>query len=697
MKKLLFFILVLTHSWNTIYSQVYERCGTMQHMEKLEQSNLEYKIQRQKFDEMMNTLSEQPAATNSKTLYTIPVVVHVVYKTALQNISDAQILSQIEVLNEDFRRLNLDASNTPAAFLPVAADCQIQFCLAQKDPNGNATNGIERRLTTANSFIDDDKVKFYSSGGLDQWDPTKYFNIWVCNLAGGLLGYAELPTFFTKNTYGVVVGYQYFGRGTGTLSPPYNKGRTATHEIGHCFNLRHIWGDASCGNDFISDTPLQQGANYNCPTFPKVSSCSGNPPNGDMFMNYMDYTDDACMNIFTQGQSTRMRNVLNINPYKALTTSDACSPPVVSDDAGVLRVESPKGSLCETNFTPLVYLKNYGINTLNQVDIKYKVNSASLQTFNWTGSLISGDSTLVTLNNLTATPGNNSFEAYTENPNGVADQYTANDLLNVSFNVINPITLPVFEGFESTTFPANGWDIFNFDNDYTWQRTTLASKTGVASAHVNNYLYDADGEIDELISPVFNTSSFAISFDLAYQLYNNPSLGPGNSDTLLIYGSSDCGNSWHEIYKKYGADLTTVIPNFSISEFYPSVSTDWRTETTHFYLPGNTGMFKFVNISDYENNIFIDNINITDITSVSSNLINSFFKVYPNPAHNEMVIESDENIESITIYDVLGGIIYLEKGHYRKKEIDLHDVPVGTYFIQIEQNHHVSTVKFVKL
>lgn len=235
----------------------------------------------------------------------IPVVVHVLYNTAAQNISDAQVQSQIDVLNEDFRKLNADASKTPAQFAGLAADVNVQFVLAKRTPTGAATNGIIHKQTKTASWGTNDAMKNSKRGGDDAWDATKYLNMWACNLGQGLLGYAQFPGGAAA-TDGVVMLYSAFGSRAkypaGTYTTTYDLGRTATHEVGHWMNLRHIWGDASCGNDLVSDTPTQQTSNYGCPVFPHVT-CSNA---GDMSMNYMDYTDDQCMYMFSTGQSTRM-------------------------------------------------------------------------------------------------------------------------------------------------------------------------------------------------------------------------------------------------------------------------------------------------------------------------------------------------------------------------------------------------------
>ena len=218
-------------------------------------------------------------------VYNIPVVVHVLYNTTAQNISDAQVQSQIDVLNKDFQLNNADTTKIPTAFKSLVADCKIQFCLAKRDPNGAATTGIIHKSTTKTSFGSDDGVKKSSTGGDDAWNSSQYLNLWVCNLGGGLLGYAQFPGGAAA-TDGVVILYSAFGS-TGTVSAPYNLGRTATHEVGHWLNLRHIWGDANCGDDLVGDTPKQQTSNFSCPTYPHVTCSNG--ANGDMFMNYMDY------------------------------------------------------------------------------------------------------------------------------------------------------------------------------------------------------------------------------------------------------------------------------------------------------------------------------------------------------------------------------------------------------------------------
>jgi hypothetical protein len=235
----------------------------------------------------------------------IPVAVHVIYNSAEQNISDAQIHSQIDVLNQDYRRKNADAANTPSFFRSVAADCEIEFVLATQDPLGNPSSGIVRKHTSVYGFNIDDRVKSTAEGGDDPWNPDIYLNIWVANLSGGILGYSSLPGS-PRETDGVTIQFTAFGT-NGTAQAPFNKGRTATHEIGHWLNLIHVWGDMDCGDDQVDDTPPQKAPNRGCPGGER-RTCA-NSTYGDMYMNYMDFSDDACMNIFTVDQKIRMRSL----------------------------------------------------------------------------------------------------------------------------------------------------------------------------------------------------------------------------------------------------------------------------------------------------------------------------------------------------------------------------------------------------
>ncbi len=318
MKKGILYIILFLFCIN-VHGQ--RNCGSELNLTKLQQTDpARYQRIMDLENRIQKFLSEPELRSTSQPTIYIPVVVHIVYKTNDQNISDAQVQSQIQVLNEDFRRLNADKTKTPSSFASVAGDANIEFVLAKKDPYGKSSTGITRTFTTQNQFYPNDDVKFRSRGGENGWNPYRYLNIWVCNLSGlddkKLLGYTQFPSdlFTSPETDGVVICYKYFGR-DGSAASPFNKGRTATHEVGHWLNLRHIWGDdgdTGChcdGSDEVIDTPNQSVATEGCPSFPKTDCCSIFSP-GIMFMNYMDYSNDECMNMFTNGQIARMRAVL---------------------------------------------------------------------------------------------------------------------------------------------------------------------------------------------------------------------------------------------------------------------------------------------------------------------------------------------------------------------------------------------------
>lgn len=308
----------------------FNRCGSTIYRNLEEARNPEIKQFREKLEEETRIWLEKHTEKSQilNEVITIPVVVHVVYNRNQpeQNISDEQIISQIEALNADFRRMNSDTVNTPEIFRNLAADTYIEFQLAQRTPDGLPTNGITRTITDVEEFsFESDNIKYDNTGGKNIWNRDRYMNFWVCNLEQGYLGYAQYPGG-NAATDGVVVSYRNFGT-TGTAQFPFNLGRTVTHEVGHWLNLVHTWGDEdNCdATDYVSDTPNQETAYYHCPGFPQ-SSCDSE----DMFMNYMDYTDDRCMNLFTAGQSHRMHATLN--GFRApIKNSDALVAPELTN------------------------------------------------------------------------------------------------------------------------------------------------------------------------------------------------------------------------------------------------------------------------------------------------------------------------------------------------------------------------------
>ena len=266
----------------------------------------------------------------------IPVVVHILYRAEADDLSDEQVATQIAVLNEDYAAANEDLKNVPPVFTDRVGNPGLRFALATVDPTGAATSGITRRKITTAAFGVDDRMKAESTGGTDPWDATRYLNIWVCRLSGGVLGYAQFPGG-PPQTDGVVILTSAFGRG-GSAAAPFDLGRTTTHEVGHYLNLSHIWGEArvpTCTDtDSVDDTPNQWGPNFGKPRFPSAS-CE-NVPDGDLFMNYMDYVDDDTMVMFTDGQVARMHAALEF------ARPDLGRPADVPDDPPALRV--PEGA-----------------------------------------------------------------------------------------------------------------------------------------------------------------------------------------------------------------------------------------------------------------------------------------------------------------------------------------------------------------
>jgi len=254
-------------------------------------------------------LSAKTEEESGKTLR-IPVVVHLLYSNGNENIPDEQIRSQIDALNRDFRRKNADSTQTPARFASLAADITIEFALATADPQGRPTNGIIRKQSSTTYWNTDDHIKFASYGGDDAWDSKSYLNIWIGNLRS-LLGYASVLGGDPSRD-GVVINYSAFG--TVRTAAPYNLGRTTVHEVGHWLGLKHIWGDSYCGDDGVEDTPPQGNFTTGCPSSFR-SSCN-NGSKGDMYMNFMDYTDDACMNLFTGGQKERILALFKDGGYR---------------------------------------------------------------------------------------------------------------------------------------------------------------------------------------------------------------------------------------------------------------------------------------------------------------------------------------------------------------------------------------------
>ncbi len=611
-------------------------------------------------------------------VYQIPVVVHVIHNGEAvgtgTNVSYAAIQSQIDVLNEDFRRMfGTNGWNTN----PVGADTQIEFCLARRRPDGSAFPGGEYGVNRiprstagftappyATGYIDATIKPYTYNGGTPAvvagfargWSPDKYMNIWLCNISGGILGYAQFPqsplggmgcATPAAATDGVVFLYNSIGKSSVTgFGGVYNEGRTATHEIGHWLGLRHIWGDGGCTvDDYCNDTPEAGAANYGCPV--GTNSCTAAPDAGvDMIQNYMDYTDDLCMNVFTNDQKQRMRAVLEGSPMRVLLiNSDACTPPNPSD-ASVTDVFAPIGDNCAGSITPSVQLKNRGSNNLTAATISYKIDNGTAVTFSWTGNLTPNSTATVALPAFTAALGTHSFRAYSTLPNGIADPYTVYDTSGIDFVVSNGIMPNYTQDFEAQSFPPDvKWRIDNVNADcYKWSPASGISSTG---SFINNIAQvpcynNGSTSNEDFYSPVFllpcNATAATLKFDVAYRRRV-----AGSNDQLIVQISTDCGATWTNVYNKTGNGAQPLYQSATLSatEYFPTVATDWRTETISL-MPYVTAAsdnirFRFRGVSANGNNIFIDNVKFEgttpgeiNVTSASVDVLDGGYYTYAN-------------------------------------------------------------------
>jgi hypothetical protein len=682
----------------------FETCATEQYTQYLKKTDPGFEQRRASYEkQVQNFLMQNPTGRKNdmRGVITIPTVVHIVWNTAAQNVSDSVVEKLIQMLNEDYGRTNADTTDTPAIWKPLSANLGIQFCLAQRDPNGAPTNGIERRQTSVTSFGPDTKVKSYATGGMDAWSVTQYFNIWICDITGTIGGYGELPTTTASSSYGNVTDYTYMNA------------YVVTHECGHNFNLQHSWGDdgTSCsGSDLVTDTPNQAGPTPStCPAFPATDACSPSAP-GYMFMNYMDYGSLVCKNMFTLGQAARANTTLSIAPYNALATSQGCVPvTLVADDAGATLISNPSGSICTANFTPEITLRNWGNNNLTSCTVNYQFDSNPVQTYSWTGNLTSLATATVTLSPITTTAGTHTFTCYTSQPNGTADGNTGNDSKTSVFNIIpTGQTTPLTEGIENAVFPPAGWTLENQDASTTWARTTAAAKTGTASMWFDSKNYTCNGCVDILQTPNLDLTSIAnplVTFQVAYQLLTNPAASQNWSDTLNVDISTDCGKNWTPLYHKYSTALTTITPVFSSTAFVPGPN-DWRQDSVDLstYAANSNVLLRWKVTSDYENNLYIDDINISAAGSSSVHNetdLSSLISVYPNPTSGNLNIavnSAGNTTAEISIYNIIGTAVYdktLSAGEKKNILLDLSAQASGIYILKIKTPEGVGTKKIV--
>ena len=626
------FLLLAFIIFTTIATHAQDRCGTTSYIQKLKNDGVirESDAQFEQWLQNKKALRKQTLDADGRTqttTYQIPVVVHVIHNGEAvgtgSNISDAQIISQIKVLNDDFQRLNADATNTPSEFQSAAGSLSIEFILAKQDPHGVATTGIVRVQGSQSSWSIDDN---YDLKATSYWPADDYMNIWVCNLQD-YLGYTQFPASSTlqgledasnnAQTDGVVIGYPYFGSidgGNFNLAARYDKGRTVTHEVGHFFGLRHIWGDVdNCGGtDYVDDTPNQNGNSSGCPTGALPSCTAGIHK---MYQNYMDYTDDACMNLYTKGQFDRMITVLANSPRrKTLSSSHGLADATpIPNDLSIRDIVSPATSQCDLFVTPSIEIQNFGNNAITSATIQVLINGNVAETKTFTGTLNPGDVTTMTFSQQLRAEGTTVFAFNVTQVNGATDYNTFNNSASVTTSITLPVSVPFTQDF--STQPAN-WVIQNPDQLIHWAlKTAPFADASNKAMYVDMYDYtDHNGELDMIFSPPFDltaTSVAYLSFNEAYARYDNTSTD--GLRVIVIPGCTTDITSGTEVYNKSGSALATA-SNTSLS-FTPKSENDWRTEIIDLKaFIGSRIRLAFVSVNGYGNNIYLDNVSVvTDV------------------------------------------------------------------------------------
>lgn len=611
MRSGVFFFLFFTLL--TLHAQ--ERCGTVAPSTGAFENWISSKIAER------NAQAKSPSAQ----LYQIPVVVHVFHKgepvgTGV-NLLEERIKEQIDSLTADFRRMNADAINTPSEFLPVAADVEIEFVLAKQDPSGNPTNGIVRLQGSRDVYRASSHRPLLRSESY--WPAEHYLNIYVLDLQT-FIGYASFPIIDIdgitndNDDYafdGVLVDFEYFGVNLST--PTFDSfGRTLTHEVGHWLGLRHIWGDGNCSaDDFVDDTPLANTDNgdYTSPcTFPNpddnVVCVPGEP---EMFQNYMDYTDDICMNLFTQGQKTRMRTVLTnaVNRLSLTTSPGLTEPSKVANDLAAVDVISPEYAQCGKSIIPSVRIENHGTNDITTYDVQLFLNgipNGGAQTITKTLTPLSSDTVNFAAKSISATPTSIAFEI--TGVNGGADSNTGNNVVSREVSYTRSINLPFTENFEGTPKLLG-----EYGTGFPWEvaiapKNTPSNQGFLFKAFDNTEWY---GEATVFKTPIFDLTGLPSGDLLFSYAHANP---PGAFyDGLMVKVSLDCGETFPDvIFSSFGPNLATA-PE-SDTYFTPSNQLEWVDTLLSItqYRDIDGVQFAFIGINGSGNNIYLDDIQVIE-------------------------------------------------------------------------------------
>lgn len=708
MKNTILFLVVLFLFSLPVFSQdFFEKCGTDRLLRQAYQSpETVARMQAAEHHVQQWRSQHQNELRDPQEVLTIPVVVHVVWYSgnAESNISEAQINSQIAELNRIYRRQNANANETRALFLDVAADPEIEFCLAKRDPNGFPTSGITRTPTDSSTFYTD-AMKRDVSGGKDAWPTSNYLNIWVCNRLrdGSVLGYAFIPGQApSQQVDGLAIDYDFFGT-LGTVSPPYNKGRTAAHEIGHWLSLYHPWATGNdAGNciddDFVNDTPQTSDPNFNC-SF-NINSCGAGTPGDlpDMVENYMDYATDLCQNIFTLGQKARMRSTLSFGGYHYSVTQNAiaCQPVEQGpNDAVLLSVLEPSGPGNCTTVSPVLQVQNFGTQILSYLVIEYNIDGGATQSYEWIGTITPLDTVNITLPSINTTANGivHTFNVSLTLPNASPDFNNANNNKAVTFATLAVgAALPLQQDFAAASLPT-GYTTINADNAITWAINNQA-------VYMHNFNYNANNTTDELKLPKMNLANVAsanLSFDVAYALKAS-----GNeSDILEVLVSTNCEETYEVAATFSNNDLITASP--TNAEFTPNTN-DWQTKTVSLnnYVGAQSVFIRFKQTRKQGNNLFLDNVNINgtvvgiDTPKPSINTLS----LYPNPAHGQLnlaIRSSSAEQASIAIYNNVGQMVYSQNANLlvgaNAVVVPVRNLPNGVYFVQIQSSTWQSTQK----
>lgn len=672
----------------TLFAQVKTPCSTYDANKKMETlfPDEVKKAQEQLEAETME-FSQRKSA--NAVIYTIPVVFHILHTYGTENISDAQIEDAVAILNRDYNKQNADTANIVSAFLGIAANVGVEFKLARLDPQGNCTNGIDRVYTPLTNIADDDAK-------LNGWPRNKYLNIWVAKgIASGAAGYSMYPSSVAGNfgaaVDGIMILHNYVGS-IGTGSP--SRSRALTHEVGHWINLPHPWGNSNtpgvtsnCGiDDGVSDTPNTVGwtsCNLN------GASC-GSPI--DNVQNFMEYS--YCSNMFTNGQKTRMLAALNSNT--ASRSSLWTSTNLTATGVNTNTVCAPVADFYAE--TPQVCV-NSSINFFEST------NLAPATSWSWTftgGTPASSNDPFPTVQY--NTPGTYAVTLSVSNASG-SDIITKSSYIEI-LPTTPDITVPDFyESFENLTInAASHWEVNNVDGGNTWFITSSAAYTGSKSLKLTN-VSNSPGSVDEFITPSMDLTQFP-SPRLYYRVAYASLTGSDNEpNTLQVLSSVDCGKTWG-VRRTYTETSLATVPAQS-SAFTPSSQSQWRLDNINLSLFSSYTniQFKFKFEAGDGNNIFIDDINMNNVTSLDeSDALISNFSIYPNPAENDAIVyfttETRANV-NVKVFDVLGKEVYtsamgsLNAGNHQiilNKDILNAS---GIYFVQLNINDLQLSKKFI--